>query len=444
MRNLLLKFLLIFLISIQAYGQNAPTTASYSKIQGYAMQGGQAVTVSSIVTSTKFQVSYPNCTVTVFDVGTSNISTIYADSNGTPKANPFTASNTGYWFFYAPTGLLYDVQFSGTGISSPFTLGGFVAPSTGNSGGFSRITLNSTPVFDLATNTLATDMIVSHSSVTIGANKTFSAIRLSNTDGSDNSYVVGASSTISNIGNFIKALAGSDATSNVYGMVIQADNAGAGTVKALHILSQGVAGSTGVLTGLSLDVKPVTGQGATFDLQIASSGINNVARGIIFTSNGGNFDYGIDFLGFASSPTYNSAAIRLPNNTYISARNAANTTDVPLIRLTSSDQVEVGNNLINQSSNAFFQVGSGSSGWLFQRLDSDGTLRFFRQSVGSTFHLNNDGSILLELPVAFANLGTPTNGTVVFCSNCNAASSPCTSGGTGAFAFRQGGAWKCL
>ena len=42
-----------------------------------------------------------------------------------------------------------------------------------------------------------------------------------------------------------------------------------------------------------------------------------------------------------------------------------------------------------------------------------------------------------------AALGTPANGTVVYCSDCTTASA-CTGGGTGALASRQNAAWKCL
>jgi hypothetical protein len=44
--------------------------------------------------------------------------------------------------------------------------------------------------------------------------------------------------------------------------------------------------------------------------------------------------------------------------------------------------------------------------------------------------------------ITFANLGTPTNGTIVFCSNCTVAN-PCASGGTGALAKRLNAAWVC-
>ena len=42
----------------------------------------------------------------------------------------------------------------------------------------------------------------------------------------------------------------------------------------------------------------------------------------------------------------------------------------------------------------------------------------------------------------FAALGTPTNGTITYCSNCTIAN-PCASGGTGAIAKRLNGVWVC-
>lgn len=53
--------------------------------------------------------------------------------------------------------------------------------------------------------------------------------------------------------------------------------------------------------------------------------------------------------------------------------------------------------------------------------------------------------------VLFGNLGTPSNGTVAYCSDCDPPAvagtyNDCTSAGTetGAFAFRVNGKWKCL
>lgn len=53
------------------------------------------------------------------------------------------------------------------------------------------------------------------------------------------------------------------------------------------------------------------------------------------------------------------------------------------------------------------------------------------------------GRIVIPVFTTFANLGTPSNGTVVYCSDCAAASTPCTGASTGAFALRQAGQWVC-
>lgn len=47
---------------------------------------------------------------------------------------------------------------------------------------------------------------------------------------------------------------------------------------------------------------------------------------------------------------------------------------------------------------------------------------------------------------AFASLGTPAVGTVLYCSDCTIATAPCTGGGTGALAIRVNSgtpAWRC-
>lgn len=44
--------------------------------------------------------------------------------------------------------------------------------------------------------------------------------------------------------------------------------------------------------------------------------------------------------------------------------------------------------------------------------------------------------------IAFASLGTPGNGALVYCSDCTAAN-PCAGSGTGAVARRENSAWNC-
>lgn len=111
-----MKPLLLLLISVIA----CLPAGAVDKLQGYCELGGQVVTVFGISSSTKWLQSYPSCTVTVYNQGTTTAATIYSDDASTPKANPFTADVYGFWFFYAAAGR-YDVRFSAGGIATPFT-----------------------------------------------------------------------------------------------------------------------------------------------------------------------------------------------------------------------------------------------------------------------------------------------------------------------------------
>ncbi len=135
------------------------------KLQGWCEQGGQTVTTSGVVSTTFVQRSYKSCTVTVYLSGTLTLATIYADNSSTPKANPFTASALGLWFFYANDGR-YDVSFSGGGIASPFTLGDFSLLDL--SGGYiTSINSQTGPTITLATATTGTNFTISASANTI-------------------------------------------------------------------------------------------------------------------------------------------------------------------------------------------------------------------------------------------------------------------------------------
>ena len=56
-------------------------------------------------------------TITVYDVNTTDLSTIYSDPTGTAKSNPFDTDANGRFNFYADQGK-YDIQVSGTGITT--------------------------------------------------------------------------------------------------------------------------------------------------------------------------------------------------------------------------------------------------------------------------------------------------------------------------------------
>jgi hypothetical protein len=104
---------------------------SNTKIFGWAEEGGSSVLTEGLSSTTKVEQSFPLCTVSIFDAGTTNLSTVYSNASGTPKANPFTSASDGFWFFYAPEGSHFDVQFSGIGITT-FTLFDLIAPTSGS------------------------------------------------------------------------------------------------------------------------------------------------------------------------------------------------------------------------------------------------------------------------------------------------------------------------
>lgn len=92
------------------------------KLQGWAEQGGQRISTAGFSSSHTAQRSYPGCTVTIYVSGTSTLATLYSDAAGTPKANPFTSGSDASWEAYVDDGD-FDVRFSGTGITTPWTLG---------------------------------------------------------------------------------------------------------------------------------------------------------------------------------------------------------------------------------------------------------------------------------------------------------------------------------
>jgi hypothetical protein len=107
---------------------------SYARVYGFCEVGAQSLVVSGLTGTPDIQASYPHCTVTVYNSGTSVLATIYSDKGITPLANPFAGSSTSsYWYFYIPVCTEVDVVISGSGITTPLTYGDIL--SSGCSGG---------------------------------------------------------------------------------------------------------------------------------------------------------------------------------------------------------------------------------------------------------------------------------------------------------------------
>jgi len=91
------------------------------RASGYVEKGVTTISINGVTQSANVQRCYPSATVTVYDAGTLDVSTIYGDNGVTLKSNPFTSGADASWFFYAADGK-YDVKFSGGGITTPWTL----------------------------------------------------------------------------------------------------------------------------------------------------------------------------------------------------------------------------------------------------------------------------------------------------------------------------------
>lgn len=124
-----------------------PALAQNGAVTGYCVKGATPAITSGLNSSNTLQGVVPGgpagCLVQVYLTGTTTPATIYSNVGGTLLSNPFRASLSGQWLFYAATSSSYDVVLSG-GIApntyqSPVTLTGMTASST-SSGGITQLT----------------------------------------------------------------------------------------------------------------------------------------------------------------------------------------------------------------------------------------------------------------------------------------------------------------
>ena len=121
-------------VAVWALSLALPAAAN-QRIQGWCEKGAVPVITSGLLSSTLVQASYPACTINVYITGSGGVAaTIYSDGSGTPLSSPFQADQDGHYYFYAADGY-YDIQLSGAGMASPYTLSGISNTSGGGSGG---------------------------------------------------------------------------------------------------------------------------------------------------------------------------------------------------------------------------------------------------------------------------------------------------------------------
>lgn len=129
-----MKRLLLALVAVVCFCGAA--SAQYVKVLGVAEKSGSA-TVSGVSSTNKPSITFPGATITIYSPsGTTTIASIFTNSTGTVKANPYTASLTDATYdFFIASGASFDVRVSGSsgGVAiSAFTRPGYVA--VGSSG----------------------------------------------------------------------------------------------------------------------------------------------------------------------------------------------------------------------------------------------------------------------------------------------------------------------
>ena len=154
MRRLLAAALLLAATALPAHGRE--------RVSGWCEQGGNKTTTGGLTSTESVQQSFPSCTVTIYDVGTLNLASIFADDSGTVKSNPFTATASGFWFFLADDAR-YDIRFSGGGIVTPFTIGDILLDDTKNDvTTIVSVASSATPTFDASLGTIFTNTLTAN------------------------------------------------------------------------------------------------------------------------------------------------------------------------------------------------------------------------------------------------------------------------------------------
>jgi hypothetical protein len=163
---------------------------------------------------------------------------------------------------------------------------------------------------------------------------------------------------------------------------VQAEGKGTGTtafrgVMGLYVVAKDrsdvVAANKGVLYGILAEVSPQVERGSTWPgddtaaLCLANGGSARATDALyvghnsyidddfigVFTVDAnayyglrfaGDYAFGIDFVD-GGPATFSQAAMRIPNNTHIKARNAADTADISMLTLTAGNTVNVGTSL---------------------------------------------------------------------------------------------------
>lgn len=249
--------------------------------------------------------------------------------------------------------------------------------------------------------------------------------------GINNGFVAGSLgfSNISIINNVFSGIS-NGATPDGIAFTCPASPVSSGIVIAHNVMTgitrNGINISGGAWADITIDannIKTVSGVGSQTGITVKADTAGNV--GLIVTNN----------LCDLTGATSTAAGITF-------AQSAGQT--IARATITGNLVINASRTTITDGNVALFTSGvfGGNSSDGFIRMGSVALQSIAPNAGGFTAQFQFGGTMLTA--VTFANLGTPANGTVLYCSDATSPSSPATGGGTGALVVRQAGIWKAL
>lgn len=156
---------MIFLLLVSG----SEASAQKVKVLGVAGQSAKIVTSGIQSTSTAYK-TFPSSTVTVYYTSTTTLVPLFTTAAGSVTlANPLTASTDASFGFFAQPGITIDIRFSGTGITTPFTLSSLTVPG-GSQGATVMACLGTNDTAALAAASTAAQTIIIPKGVTCASN----------------------------------------------------------------------------------------------------------------------------------------------------------------------------------------------------------------------------------------------------------------------------------
>lgn len=444
MKKLLLAIILCAGFAASVLGQSVPPT------KWQELDGSPSVTSPTVI-------KFPNGTLTI-----SGKTVTYTPSGGggggiTIGTTTIT-SGTNTRILYNNAGVVGEYTVTGTGttavLSASPTLTGIVpvtssvTTGTGTSSGFSVAadSLTTGAGANFASSSVTSGSVVNIASTsTAAASSTLKGlnIAISGANGTTAQTVTGATISVTNTNatsgtNVGLSIAASGATTSN-----KAIDVTAGTSNfAGQVISGLNSGTTVAAYGFSVESGTGMGRNDTIGgltFLISGSPKVGINSGTVVLKSDVTFGFSASTaVGTSDTTLRRSAAANLAFGAADAAAPVAQTLSVQNVVAGTSNTAGV-----NWTHIASRGTGTGVGGDYIVQVAPAGGSGTAQNTLVNAFTVKGNGAVQL-LSVTFANLPTVANGYLIYCSDCTAGSSPCTSGGSGSLAVGQNSAWKCF